>query len=299
MIINHNIPGLVTNNALNKANLLTDKSSKKLSTGKRINSAADDAAGMAISNKMKTQVKGLAMADRNCNDAISLIQTAEGGLAEVQNMLQRMRELAIQGANDSVTSTDRQKIQDEVDQLIDEIDATASKIQFNTKPLLDGSFGSFTFQVGQNEGLTLSVKMEQITASIIGRENGTVASKGTVLTGMTLSGLRSTAGASSPDGIYTTRDGCARDAITVCDGAIDTVSEFRSRLGAVQNRLEYTISAIGTSSENAETALSRVEDTDMAAEMTNYTKNNVIVQAGISMLAQANQRPNQLLSLLQ
>lgn len=299
MIINHNIPSLVTNNALKKANITTDKASKKLSTGKRINSAADDAAGMAISNKMKTQVKGLAMAERNCNDAISLIQTAEGGLAEVQNMLQRMRELAIQGANDSVTTTDRQKIQDEIDQLIDEIDATSTKIQFNTKPLLDGSFGSFTFQVGQNEGLTLNVKMEQITSDIIGREAGTKASKGTVLGALTLGDLRSTPGASSPDGTYTTRAGCATDAITVCDGAIDTVSEFRSRLGAVQNRLEYTISAIGTSSENAETALSRVEDTDMAAEMTNYTKNNVIVQAGISMLAQANQRPNQLLQLLQ
>lgn len=163
MIINHNIPALVTNNSLNKANSSTDRSSKRLSTGKRINSAADDAAGLAISNKMKTQVKGLKMADRNCNDAISLIQTAEGGLSEVQNMLQRMRELAIQGANDTLTTSDRQKIQDECDQLIDEITDTSKKIQFNTKTLIDGKYDAFTFQVGPNSGLTLTVDMEEIT----------------------------------------------------------------------------------------------------------------------------------------
>ena len=179
MIINHNIPALVTNNSLNKANSSTDRSSKRLSTGKRINSAADDAAGLAISNKMKTQVKGLKMADRNCNDAISLIQTAEGGLSEVQNMLQRMRELAIQGANDTLTTSDRQKIQDECDQLIDEITDTSKKIQFNTKTLIDGKYDAFTFQVGPNSGLTLTVDMEEITPYKIGAytdEKGTFTS---------------------------------------------------------------------------------------------------------------------------
>jgi flagellin len=449
MIINHNIPALVTNNALGKANSKTDKSSKRLSTGLRINSAADDAAGLAISNKMKTQVKGLKMADRNCNDAISLIQTAEGGLSEVQNMLQRMRELAVQGANDTLTTSDRQKIQDECDQLIQEINDTASKIQFNTKPLLDGSYEYFTFQVGPNAGLTMNVKMEEITAFKIGaitdeegtftslsmlsskssqaikigietnvasgvdasgdstkvrfallddvdnptavnvttyekgdstvpsnsgiEQTGTYMLKGGVLYDshgkdvtalypdfdptnsayatypclITVTSSTNKAGATiykesvtslttpSPadpmdksytlsalstdpiqytmnadnskliitdttsKGVYTTIEGCAYTALLVCDGAIDAVSEFRSRLGAIQNRLEYTSSANGVASENAETALSRVQDTDMAAEMTEYTKNNVITQAGISMLAQANQRPNQLLSLLQ
>lgn len=289
MIINHNVPGLVTNNALGKANISTDKSSKKLSTGSRINSAADDAAGMAISNKMKTQVRGIKMASRNSNDAISLIQTAEGGLAEVQNMLQRMRELAIQGANDTLTTSDRTKIQDEIDQLVDEVDDTSKKVQFNTKTLLDGTYATFTFQVGQNEGLILNVKMEAITASSIGI--GTGLSNGQI-SAVSIKELKE-------NGIYKTLSGCASTAIRSCDAAINTVSGFRSRLGAVQNRLEYTISSLGTSAENAETALSRVQDTDMASEMTEYTKNNVIVQAGLSMLAQANQRPNQLLNLLQ
>lgn len=464
MIINHNIPSLVTNNALSKANSSTDKASKRLSTGLRINSAADDAAGLAISNKMKTQVKGLKMADRNCNDAVSLIQTAEGGLSEVQNMLQRMRELAVQGANDTLTDSDREKIQDECDQLIEEINDTASKVQFNTKSLLDGKFETFTFQVGPNSGLTLTVQMEEITAYKIGAvtddkgnftslsqmkskpesavkigietdvpsgydangdveervsfsshdvENGlvtvrtyakmvTTVPQDTKITEtgsyfldengdlydsngnnvndkfvkysipgdptsanigydvsdytsfpalINVTSTTNDAGATiyketvtqltaatvdpetlpsnditytissddtdpvqytmSDDGkklIITDTEGkggflsvesCAYTALLVCDGAINDVSEFRSRLGAVQNRLEYTSSSLGTSSENAETSLSRVQDTDMASEMTEYTKNNVIVQAGIAMLAQANQRPNQLLSLLQ
>ncbi len=470
MVINTNIPALVTNNALGKANSSTDKASKKLSTGKRINSAADDAAGLAISNKMKTQVKGLAMADRNCNDAISLIQTAEGGLSEVQNMLQRMRELAIQGANDTLTTSDRQKIQDECDQLIDEITDTSKKIQFNTKTLLDGKYDTFTFQVGPNSGLTLTVNMEEITPYKIGAytdEKGTftslsqlksqptsavkigietnlpeaIAASGTVYNRVNFAqvsddgssvtvttydqGTKTTpsdskitatgtyfldngvlydsdgndvtenfivyaipgdetsanvgfnvadyaskspclievtsttneAGATiykeaitklktpslidptlkkqgsiaqqtttytistnandpvqyalSDDktkliitdttgaGGFTTVESCAYTALLVCDGAINDVSEFRSRLGAVQNRLEYTSSSLGVASENAETALSRVEDTDMASEMTEFTSNNVITQAAIAVLGQANQRPNQLLSLLQ
>lgn len=442
MIINKNIPALVTNNALAKANISVDKSSKRLSTGKRINSAADDAAGLAISNKMLTQIKGLDMAERNGNDAVSLIQTAEGGLAEVDNMLQRMRELAIQGANDTLTTADRFKIQDEVDQLIDEISDTAKKIQFNTKNLLNGEYDAFTFQIGPNVGLTLDVKMEEITPYTIGKvidENGTFMSlselrsspstaiqiglkettkegvwtfaeydptagtggngqvavkeftvqstttpkpsditrtgtyiytggklydtKGNDVTSEvgfedpntitndayadgdiikveytvndygateykeTISNTNNATVTGSPfdistntsddpmysisedgskmlittpgDGLFTTVQGCAQTCISVLDGCIDDVSGMRSKLGAAQNRLEYTISSIQTANENAQSALSRVQDTDMANEMTNYTKNNVIVQAGISMLAQANQRPNQLLSLLQ
>lgn len=324
MIINHNVPALVTNNALSKATINTDKSSKKLSTGKRINSAADDAAGLAISNKMQTQILGLKMADRNCNDAVALIQTAEGGMAEIQNMLQRMRELAIQGSNDTLTgddsdeaseadassSSDRQKIQDEVCQLIDEIDATSQKIQYNTKPLLDGTYENLVFQIGQNQGLFLSVEMEAISATIDEESGSGLGLKGGQALDGIMDGLTDTAGEELTAQWYTPEDSedqylsyqnidACNAAIVAVDAAIDLVSSFRSKLGAVQNRLEYTSSAIGVSSENAESAMSRIQDTNMASEMTEYTKNNVIVQTGVAMLAQANQRPNQVLQLLQ
>lgn len=318
MIINHNTPATLTNNALTRANKKTDKASRNLSTGLRINSAADDAAGLAISTKMKNQIRGMEMANRNNNDGISLIQTAEGGLSEVQNMLTRMRELAVQGANDTLTTSDRLKIQDEVNQLIDEIDSTSSKIQFNTKQLLNGTHASLVFQVGQNEGLNLSVTMESITAEIDPDTGGGLGLKGETV----MSGLVDSEGndvstnfitvTENDDGTTTVEYGTGENAylsyytvedcgnaILACDAAIDDVSKMRSKLGAVQNRLEYTISNLDTSIENAEKSLSTIEDTDMAAEMTEYTKNNVIVQAGISMLSQANQRPNQLLSLLQ
>lgn len=295
MIINHNIPSLVTNNALQKSNISTDKSSKRLSTGKRLNSASDDAAGMAIANKMKTQVRGIQMADRNCNDAISLIQTAEGGLSEIQNMLQRMRELAIQAANGTLVTSDRGKIQDEVDQLISEIGDTSKKVQFNTLGLFDTD-KTFKFQVGQNEGLTLSVSIDAMTPAKLCKDPKTPGSSPNIAE------LASTGGKyvfGTEKGAYVDQTTAGTDAIETCDGAIDMISSTRSSLGAVQNRLEYTISSLGTSAENAQTALSRIEDTDMASEMTEYTKNNVIVQAGLSMLGQANNRPNQLLNLLQ
>lgn len=304
MIINHNVPGLVVCTSLDKVYKETDKASQKLSTGKKINSAADNAAGMAISNKMKTQVMGLKMAERNSNDAISLIQTAEAGLSEVQNMVQRMRELAVQGGNDTLVTHDRMKIQEEVNQLIDEIDDTAKKIQFNTKTLLDGSHDKFVFQVGPDEGLVLDVDMQNISAT----SKNPTGDDGLGLKGNPDVSIKDSKGNNVRFNMYVNDEGsylsyqsrndCDK-AILACDKAIDKVSAFKAALGATQNRLEYTITSLLTSIENTETALSRVEDTDMAAQMTEYTKNNVIIQAGISMLSQANHRPEQLLSLLQ
>lgn len=277
MIINHNIAALVTNNALSKADTNADKASKRLSTGYKINSAADDAAGLAISNKMRAQIKSLQMADRNCNDAISLVQTAEGGLSEVQNMLQRMRELAVEGSNDTLTDTDRKKIQTEIDQLVEEVQDTSGKILFNNKPLFSAEAAAkspYVFQIGQNKGLTLELDMMQIDAETLGVQD------------------------IKDSQMCTTREGCV-NSISVFDEAIETVSVFRSKLGAFQNRLDYTDSSLLVSDENAQQSLSRIRDTDMASEMSEYTTYNVITQAGIAMLAQANQRPNQILSLLQ
>lgn len=277
MIISHNISALATNNALSKANAKTDKASRRLSTGLKINSAADDAAGLAISNKMKAQIRGLEMANRNCNDAISLVQTTEGGLAEVENMLQRMRELAVQSANDALTDNDREKIQTEVDELVDEITKTSDKIQFNNKTLFNDEAiaeNPFVFQVGANQGLTLELQMERIDAETLNIQQFTDSK------------------------MFSERESSG-DAISICDEAIETISKFRAKLGAFQNRLDYTSAALETSNENSQTSLSRIQDSDMAEEMTTYTTNNVIVQAGISVLSQANQRPNQILSLLQ
>lgn len=277
MIINHNIAALVTNNSLAKANSKTEKASKRLSTGLKINTAADNAAGLAIANKMRAQIQGIQMANRNCNDAVSLIQTAEGGLSEVSNMLQRMRELAEESANDTLIDDERLKIQEEIDQLVEEIDSTAEKIQFNKRTLFNQAAvdaSPFVFQIGANENNKVEFEMENLDADKLGVKNLKDSKK------------------------YTTRAG-SEDAIEVCDEAIAKVSAFRARLGAFQNRLDYTSAALETSDENTQNSLSRIVDTDMAAEMTEFTTYNVITQAGIAVLSQANQRPNQLLSLLQ
>lgn len=276
MIINHNTAALVTNNALGKANTKAEKASKRLSTGYKINTAADDAAGLAIANKMKAQIRSLEMADRNCNDAISLVQTAEGGLSEVQNMIQRLRELAVQGSNDGLTANDREKIQDEVNALVEEIDSTSAKIQYNNNTLFDKEAASedMVFQIGSNEGIVINFRMQQIDAGTLDVQQFT------------------------DDNMFCTQAGC-ENAIEICENALEKVSGFRAKLGSLQNRLDYTSASLQTSDVNAQYSLSRIQDTDMALEMTNYTSYNVITQAGISMLAQANQRPNQILSLLQ
>lgn len=468
MIINHNIPAVLTNNALNRANSSVNKSSRRLSTGYRINDASDDAAGLAISNKMQAQINGLGMAQRNAEDANSLIATADGGLGEIENMLQRMRELAVEGSNGIYSTEDREKIQTEIDQLVQEINDTSKKTQFNTKNLLDGSNANFVFQIGQNTGLNLDLKIDSVSALNLGytnksgsgnnyytytgtyqtldensQVNGTIEEKNinirsiaslcsnysdfysngvmsnyeildtqiTTLnasmakyeklisqgvdansteainalndvkkmysyiedTAQTLDTLINESDFGTHDtsdspidissqvnaannslsafndalkqrvqtleqtgvdsgknqslsslsdlkdtldntlipaaesyfnsvddgkGVYASQEGC-QAAIVICDNAIATISTMRAVLGAAQNRIDYTISSLQTSDENLQNSLSRVKDADMAEEMMKYSQYNVIVQSGISMLSQANQRPNQLLSLIQ
>ncbi|WHX26195.1 flagellin [Virgibacillus halodenitrificans] len=273
MRINHNIAAMNTYRQLNTANNAQSSSMEKLSSGLRINKAGDDAAGLAISEKMRGQIRGLDMAAKNAQDGISLIQTAEGALNETHSILQRMRELAVQSSNDTNTNTDRGELQKELDELITEVDRIADNTEFNTKKLLDGSLSGtgsgLTFHIGANSGQNITLNINSMTAS-----------------GLSISGL-SISGQSGAD-----------DAITTIQNAIDLVSAERSKLGAYQNRLDHTINNLNTSSENLTAAESRIRDVDMAKEMMNQTKNSILSQAAQAMLAQANQQPQGVLQLL-
>lgn len=272
MRINHNIPALRSLHQLNKSNSLLDKSLERLSSGLRINNAADDAAGLAITQKMDTQVKGLEQANRNAMDGISLIQTAEGALSEVQSMLQRMRELAVQASNGTYNDEDRANIQLEVSQLNTEIDRISEDTEFNEKKLLNGDLElmPLDLQIGANEGQNMDVEIPD--TSTIGLGINTID--------------------------LSTSDN-AESAISVINDAIIQISTTRSKLGAYQNRLEHTVANLGTAAENMTGAMSRIQDADMAYEMAQYTQRNILTQAGTSMLAQANQRPQSILQLLQ
>ena len=274
MRIQHNIAALNTHRNLTANQSQSSKNIEKLSSGFKINRAGDDAAGLAISEKMRGQIRGLDMASKNAQDGISLIQTAEGALNETHSILQRMRELAVQSSNDTNTTGDRAEIQKEVTQLISEIDRIAGNTEFNTKSLLDGSLSAtgLTFHIGANSGQNMTL---------------TIAKMDSTATGLNVSSVD-----------LSTQTG-ADDAITSIQSAIDTVSAERSKLGANQNRLEHTINNLGTSSENLTAAESRIRDVDMAKEMMNFTKNNILTQAAQSMLAQANQQPQGVLQLLQ
>ncbi|MGG3693188.1 flagellin [Heyndrickxia ginsengihumi] len=269
MIINHNIAALNTLNKLNAASNAQSKAMEKLSSGQRINSAADDAAGLAISEKMRSQIRGLDQASSNAQDASSLAQTAEGALNETTDILQRMRELAVQGANDTNTDEDRQQIQTELDQLTSEIDRISTTTQFNTQNLLDGSFKG-TFQVGANAG-------QIITFSIGTMNSAALFSSASINVG-------SNANASA--------------SISYIDSAIKKVSTQRAKLGALENRLDHTVNNLTTSSENLTSAESRIRDVDMAQEMSEETKDSILSQAAQAMLSQANQQPQQVLQLL-
>ena len=274
MVVQHNMQAANTNRQLGITTGLQAKSTEKLASGFRVNRAADDAAGLAISEKMRSQVRGLDRASTNAQDGISVVQTAEGALNEVHSILQRMNELATQAANDTNTSMDRSQIQLEINQLGSEIDRIASTTQFNTMDLLDGSFTSKNLQVGSLEGQKIEISISKMKASGLGL--------GVAGASLKVSSF-SKAGAS----------------MTLIQNAIDKVSTQRARLGAVQNRLEHTIANLDTSSENTSAAESRIRDTDMAKEMVTYSKNNILAQAGQSMLAQANQSTQGVLSLLQ
>ena len=388
MVVQHNMQAANANRMLGITTSAQSKSTEKLSSGYKINRAADDAAGLAISEKMRSQIRGLDRASTNAQDGVSVVQTAEGALNEVHSMLQRMNELATQAANDTNTSQDRGQIQSEINQLTSEIDRVQSTTQFNTMNLLDGSFSKKSLQVGSKEGQTITLSIDNMSSASLGIKDpfnkvkvystadlsvvdsdanavyafkgkdskiyaldgkpktaaaindGVEASDSVTFTQDSTTGLyyqntvaangKVTAGADaewakSSDGKYYKVDKTgltatantvmkldneggsvsvkdnesAGKAMTSIQSAIDKVSTQRANLGAVQNRLEHTIANLDNVSENTQAAESRIRDTDMAKEMVTYSKNNILQQAGQSMLAQANQSNQGVLSLLQ
>jgi flagellin len=270
MFINTNVGALNANRNLNFNNTQMGKTMEKLSSGFRINRAADDAAGLAISEKMRFQINGLTQAQRNAQDGISLIQTAEGALTEVHSMLQRLNTLANQAANGTYDKGDRDKIQLEVDELVNEIDNIAKTANFNGTDLLKSS-SKVTFQVGSEAGTSISIDLADMQAGAL------------KVSGLTIAGSTSAA---------------ASAAITKIKDAISQVSTQRATFGAVQNRLEHTVNNLGVMVENLSASESRIRDADMATEMTAFTKNQILVQAGTAMLAQANSAPQSVLKLL-
>ena len=288
-IVNTNVLALNSHRSLRQVGVQQSKASARLSSGLKINSGADDAAGLAISEKMRSQIRGLDMASKNSQDAISLLQTADGGLSEINNMVQRIRELTVQAANDTNQkenetdndATDTIKLAKEAIQLVQEIDAMAGRTEFNKKKLLTESDGgtatganSFHMQVGANAGQKLDVVINRINSNTLTLEAGDVSAA-------------IFAGASE-----------ASEFLTTIDEALRVVSEERASLGAYQNRLEYTIKSLDIASENTSASESRIRDADMAREMMNISKANVLQQAATSMLAQANQAPQNVLQLL-
>lgn len=278
MIIQHNMQAMNTNRQLGITGGRLAKSTEKLSSGYKINRAGDNAAGLSISEKMRGQIRGLEQASINAQDGISLIQTAEGALNETHSILQRMRELAVQAANDTNVDDDRDAIAAELKQLTDEIDRIAGETEFNTQKLINGAFSGsgneINFQVGANSGQRITLAIGNMQASALATDLETI---------------------SSNVGSYSD----ATAAITIINSAITKVSQQRSALGAVQNRLEHTIANADNTAENLQAAESRIRDVDMADEMVEYSKNNILQQAAQSMLAQANQSTQGVLALLQ
>lgn len=291
MVVQHNMTAMNANRQLGITTSAQAKSSEKLSSGYRINRAGDDAAGLTISEKMRSQIRGLNKASDNAQDGVSLIQVAEGALSETHSILQRMNELATQAANDTNTTADRNAIQSEINQLTSEIDRIQSTTQFNTMNLIDGSYTAKNLQVGSLSGQAILVSIENMNAtSLFGGKNAAVSSVSDVNT-ENLKSYNNKLTVSSFD--------TAGSAMKSIQSAIALVSNQRSNLGAVQNRLEHTIANLDNISENTQSAESRIRDTDMAEEMVEYSKNNILAQAGQSMLAQANQSTQGVLSLLQ
>ena len=339
MVVQHNITAMNSNRMLGLTTKAQAKSTEKLSSGYKINRAADDAAGLSISEKMRRQIRGLTQASANAQDGISCVQTAEGALNEVQDMLQRMNELAVKGENGTLTSTDRSYIQAEVKQLMSEIDRVQSTTTFNEQSLLDGSFSNRGLQVGAESGQHISVtiknmKTNELIANAIAK--GTTFGTGNVDTAnggdstgeytykegdtnkLVAGMLEKFYKYESSDVVDTDMDGFSNatnpggahdvdDAPTAADfaalnafakSAIKDVSEQRSNLGAIQNRLDHTISNLDNIVENTTSAEAQIRDTDIATEMVKYANNNILQQAGTSMLSQANQSNQLALSLL-
>ena len=274
MVVQHNMTAMNANRQLGVTVTSQKKVTEKLSSGYKVNRAADDAAGLTISEKMRSQIRGLTQASANAQDGVSCVQTAEGALTEVHSMLQRMNELAVKAANGTNTSADRKAIQFEVSALICEIDRVKQSTQFNTLNLLDGTFATaknITVQVGAADAdeQRIQIKIASISTGKLGIKTVNVS----------------------------TLDG-ARSAISQVTKAIAKISSIRSGLGAIQNRLEHTIANLDNVVENTTAAESQIRDTDMAATMVEYTKNSILQQAGQAMLAQANQSTQGVLSLL-
>ena len=272
MVVQHNLTAMNSNRMLGLTTKTQAKSTEKLSSGYKINRAADDAAGLAISEKMRRQVRGLTQASANAQDGISAVQTAEGALNEVHDMLQRMNELAVKSANGTNQNEDKNYIQAEVANLITEIDRVAATTTFNEKALLNGTFTDVDLQVGAESATDNQIKL-------------TIAS-------MDASGL-------GIDAVDVGSTGDAKDAIDTIKTAVKTLNNQRSNLGAIQNRLEHTINNLDNVVENTQSAESQIRDTDMATEMVKYSNNNILAQAGQAMLAQSNQANQGVLSLLQ
>lgn len=277
MIVQHNMTSLNANRQLNITNGSLAKKTEKLSSGYRVNRAADDAAGLSISEKMRAQIRGLDQASSNAQDGISLIQTAEGALNEIHSVLQRMRELTVQAANDTNVTADRRAIAKEIRALTSEIDRIATQTEFNTMKLLSGSFSGKVLQVGANGSQTISLKISAMTAGKLNVSAGKIAAK------------ISKSGATGKE---------ITELISVVNKAISKVSLQRSALGALQNRLEHTIANADNMSENLQSAESKIRDANMADEMVAYASFSILQQAGQSMLAQANQSTQGVLSLL-
>lgn len=277
MIVQHNMTALNANRQLNITNGSLAKKTEKLSSGYRVNRAADDAAGLSISEKMRAQIRGLDQASSNAQDGISLIQTAEGALNEIHSVLQRMRELTVQAANDTNVTADRRAIAKEVRALTSEINRIATQTEFNTMKLLSGGFQSKVLQVGANTNQTISFSISKMTAGKLG-----VSAK-------VIAGAISVAGANGK---------AITKLISIVNKALSKVSLQRSALGALQNRLEHTITNSDNMSENLQSAESKIRDANMADEMVAYSSFSILQQAGQSMLAQANQSTQGVLSLL-
>jgi len=304
--VNTNVPALFAQRQLGIVNRNLQGNLERLSSGLRINKAGDDAAGLAISERFRTQINGLKQASKNIQDGISLIQTAEGGIETISDQLQRLRTLAVQASNDTLTTNDRALIQLEFNQILTEINRQSSTVNFNSKVLLSGNFsgvsntntsyrGSLALQVGANKGETITLRL--FTASTAGLGVNILSVQGAQTATVTLISSLITSSGTGRDGVIT-RAG-AESAITVISNAITKVNGLRAELGAVQNRLERTLNFVEVQKENQAAAESRIRDLDFSEEIINFTKNQILQQAGTSALAQANVAPQSVLQLLQ
>lgn len=300
--VNTNVSALFSQRTLGSTNTDISRNLEKLSSGLRINKSADDAAGLAISERFRTQVNGLGQAAKNIQDGISLVQTAEGGITTISDQLQRLRTLAVQASNDTLTTTDRALIQLEFNQIIREVNRQASTTTFNSKVLLGGAYSavggsSLVFQVGANRSERIGLTIFTMSASGLGIAGMSVAGAQTATVSMVSSIVINATGTGAfTEGVVSRRG--AESAIALLSNAITKVNGMRAELGAFQNRLERTYNFVQISKENQAASESRIRDLDFADEIVNFTKNQILQQTGTSALAQANVAPQSVLQLL-